>query len=310
MADEAPGRELYALEPEEFTAARNAMAKRLRAEGRRDDAAVVAKLRRPPLTAWVLNTLARERPDLVAGVLEAGGGLRAATERALDGDASALRSAQAAERRSVDAATAEAARRLEAGGRAGGDAARQRMAATLRAAVADPAVAERLVAGALDDDHEAPGFGLEGFAVSAGPRRRPAPARADKRAPATPAEGDGSDVPPAGDGAAAAADRADGGGDHREHDRMARRRLAAEADEAEQRARDTERAAAEAERRARDLRSAATAAADEAERAVRHARGLEEEAADAERTATERRVTATEAAGRAVDARRRAEEGP
>ncbi|MGH9179173.1 MAG: hypothetical protein ACRD0N_11565 [Acidimicrobiales bacterium] len=52
MADDRLDHDLYALDPEEFTAARNELAKQLRAEGRRDHATAVGKLRRPSVTAW------------------------------------------------------------------------------------------------------------------------------------------------------------------------------------------------------------------------------------------------------------------
>jgi hypothetical protein len=57
---------LYAGPPEEFVAARDALAKRLRADGDRATAAEVAKLRRPTATAAALNQVARTVPDVLA----------------------------------------------------------------------------------------------------------------------------------------------------------------------------------------------------------------------------------------------------
>ncbi|MGQ0520909.1 MAG: hypothetical protein ACT4PX_07155 [Actinomycetota bacterium] len=289
MADAVPdrARDLYSLQPEEFTAARDALVRELRAGKQREEAAVVARLRRPPATAWALNLVARDRPALVETVLDAGRDLRAATEQALRGDASGLRPAQAAERKAVDAVTAAASSQLEAAGKAGGDAARQRMAATLRAAVVDPAVAGPLLAGVLDADHQAPGFGLEGFSLPTA-ARPPAPARTTASPRAEPA----GDAPPA-----AGADPGD---------ELARRRRRAEADEAEHHARRTERSATQAERRAEELRSAAASAAAEAERAARKAEKLAAELDDAERTAATAREAAGKAADAAVEARGRA----
>lgn len=284
----APGSELYALDPEQFTAARNALVKQLRSEGRREDAVAVGRLRRPPATAWALNEMARERPALVEAVLEAGEKLRAAMERALAGDASALREAQVGERRAIDAATAAAAGRLESTGRAAGDSARQRMAASLRAAVMDPSVAEAVVAGVLDADHGAPGFGLEGLAV---------------RAPDASGAAGGSHLE-AGRAEAPAAPAPDEESESERRDtRRQRERLAAAADEAEQRARDTDRTAAAGERRARELRAAADVAAAEADRAARRARELESAAGAAERTAKRDRAAAEQAAEQAAAAR-------
>jgi hypothetical protein len=160
--------ELYQVEPGKFTAARNALAKQLRAEGRRDEAARVGKLRRPPVTAWALNQVARRQPDLIGAVMAAGGRLRAAMEKAMAGDPSGLRDAQAAQRRAVDAAVAAAVRCLETAGHPGTEAAKHRMGATMGAAVVDEAVAEQLRDGVLEGDRSAPGFGLDAISV-AGP---------------------------------------------------------------------------------------------------------------------------------------------
>jgi hypothetical protein len=173
--DPATAADLYGLAPERFTEARNDLVKRLRAAGDREGAARAAKLRRPPATAWALNQVAREQPDLVAAVLDAGDALKASMEATLGGDASGLRRAQVAERDAVDAVLAAGASRLESAGAATGDPARQRMAATLRAAVVDGSVATLLRAGVLDGDHDLPGFGLDAPAWLAEPARTAGP---------------------------------------------------------------------------------------------------------------------------------------
>ncbi|HEX8105745.1 MAG TPA: hypothetical protein VF533_24225, partial [Solirubrobacteraceae bacterium] len=50
---------LFALPLEEFVPARDALAKALRAEKRREDAKAVAALRRPSLGAWAVNQVVR-----------------------------------------------------------------------------------------------------------------------------------------------------------------------------------------------------------------------------------------------------------
>ncbi|HEX2057119.1 MAG TPA: hypothetical protein VHI71_02015 [Actinomycetota bacterium] len=56
---------LYGLPLEEFTSARNALAADLAKAGRKDDAAAVKKLKKPSITAWVVNRLVRvERPEV------------------------------------------------------------------------------------------------------------------------------------------------------------------------------------------------------------------------------------------------------
>ncbi len=156
---------MYAVVPAQFISARDALVRQLRSTGDKAEAARVAKLRRPPPTAWALNQVARADPALIDELLAAGAGLRAATERALDGDASTLRQARAAERAAVDAIVTEAGRCLEAGGYPATDALRSRMAATLRAAIVEEPVAERLRPGMLTGDHDAPGFGMDALSV-------------------------------------------------------------------------------------------------------------------------------------------------
>ncbi|MDP9073279.1 MAG: hypothetical protein M3N98_03720, partial [Actinomycetota bacterium] len=92
---------LFQVDLDQFVAERNALAKALKSQGQRDEAARVAKLRRPPATAWALNQVARSDPALVDSVLRAGADLRAAMEQTLGGDASGLRAARSAESQAV-----------------------------------------------------------------------------------------------------------------------------------------------------------------------------------------------------------------
>ena len=59
--------------PAEFVAARNALAKKLKADGHRDEAAAVAALRRPTVPDWALNSVALQEPDVVADARRRGG---------------------------------------------------------------------------------------------------------------------------------------------------------------------------------------------------------------------------------------------
>jgi hypothetical protein len=150
--------DLYALAPEEFTAARNALARRLKGEGRHEDAAAVSTLRRPSRTAWALNQLARGDPGLVAAVL--GAGHRLAQSISAGKGRAAVSQAQADERQALSDVVAGAARCLADAGRPATDAALSQMAETVRAAVLDPEVEARLVSGTLESDVSAPGLGL------------------------------------------------------------------------------------------------------------------------------------------------------
>src|SRR3954454_4133898 len=95
---------LYGLPLEEFIGARAAAAKELRKAGDRETAAVVAKLPKPTPAAWTANQVAREQPEVMAAMLEAGDALRDAQEAAVSGGGGGgLREATLAERRAVDA---------------------------------------------------------------------------------------------------------------------------------------------------------------------------------------------------------------
>ena len=90
---------LYALAPNEFVGHRNELAKALRSDKRRDDAARVAKLVKPTAAAWALNQIARRRPDLVDALLTKGIQLRQVQDRVLGGQAEAALLLSAAEER-------------------------------------------------------------------------------------------------------------------------------------------------------------------------------------------------------------------
>ena len=77
--------ELFAVRPEEFVAARNALVKRLKAAGERDRAAQVAAWRRPSVVDWALNVVALEEPDVIDRFLDAAAAGRAAQAAAVEG---------------------------------------------------------------------------------------------------------------------------------------------------------------------------------------------------------------------------------
>jgi hypothetical protein len=150
--------ELYGIDPSEFTARRNALVKELKADGRPEEAAQVARLRRPPLTAWALNVVARDQTDLIDAVLQAGRELRDAMGQTLRGDRSGLSAAQAQERTAIEAAVDAAAQHLALANHPASDEAKRRMTETLRSATADEAVADLVARGTLDADKESVGF--------------------------------------------------------------------------------------------------------------------------------------------------------
>lgn len=146
---------LYGLPLDEFTQARNDLAKRLRAEKRRDDASEVAALRKPSAAAWVVNQLVRGRRDEVRALLAAARGIR---DGAADGDARF--------REAVDRLARSARAVVAASGRSGSDQVVQDAVTTLRAlAATEP---EALETGQLTEGREASGFDA---LAGAAPRR-------------------------------------------------------------------------------------------------------------------------------------------
>lgn len=142
--------DLYALDPGEFTAARDALAKRLKAEGDKAAAAEVKALRRPTQAAWAVNQVVRRHPDLVDAVVEAGRALVAAQETLLGGGGrDDLRSAMAARRDAVAAAT-------RAGVALAGEAHRDAIHATFDAAATDDEAAEAVRGGRLAKELDPP----------------------------------------------------------------------------------------------------------------------------------------------------------
>ena len=147
--------ELYALPPEQFTAARNARAREAKAAGDKETAARIAALRKPTVLAWLVNLLVRELADEIGGFLDLGDALREATAnvggpelRQLSGQRHRL--VQALVRQARDLAH-------QAGYRITEDVARG-LEETLAAALTDPAVAEQLRGGRLTSGLTATGF--------------------------------------------------------------------------------------------------------------------------------------------------------
>src|SRR5207244_2739541 len=84
---------LFGLRLDEFTKAREALAKERTKAGDKAAGAEIKALRRPSVTAWALNQLARRQPDDVVALIESGRRVRQAQTAALEGDPSELREA-------------------------------------------------------------------------------------------------------------------------------------------------------------------------------------------------------------------------
>ena len=133
--------ELYALAPEQFTAARDTAAKQARDDGDRDLAATIKHWRRPSLGAWLVNQLVRAHPDELDDLLDLGAALREAQD-ALDG----------AELRTLSRQRHQAIRGLSELAREQrtiADAAQREFESTLDAALADEGAANAVRSGRL-----------------------------------------------------------------------------------------------------------------------------------------------------------------
>ena len=241
--------ELYALAPAAFTAARDEQAGRARAAGDAGLAGEIKKLRRPTVSAWLVNLLAREDSGQVDDLLELGRSLREA-QQALDGDR--LRELSAERRRLVAALTQEVQRLAADAGQAVSAQVEREVQDTLEAALADQGTADAVRSGRLTKPLSYAGLG-EGIGVSDAVAVWPAPAARPSRPPA-----------PRPGRKAAAAPR-----DGRETKEAARARREAEAAE---RAREEAEAAERNRRDAAEDVSEAQAGLDEAEQEVTGAR--------------------------------------
>lgn len=291
---------LYGLPLGEFTAARNALAGRLRKAGEREAAAEVAALAKPTPAAWAVNQLlGREREGMDA-LLAAGERARSALGRTLSGAGpEVVREALAEMRRRRGQLLRRGAELLAGDGGAASPVQLERLAVDLEAMALSPAGQEAVARGWLDRDLDPPGFEvLAGLQLASLPPRpgtapapasRPLPAEKPRAAcPASPAAAvpEQERAPSARERSAARA-RAE-----REAARR-RERLARLQEKVDQRAGEAE-----------GLAVAAGAAGHEADVAARAARQAERAAADALRKAE----LAGQAAARARERAERAGE--
>ncbi len=172
--------ELYGLPPQDFVAARTEAEKRAKAAGNRVLAAGIRKLGKPTAVAWLANQLVRQHADEIEPLLQLGADLREATA-ALSGEQ--LRQLSRQQHQVIDALVRQARAIGKAAGHPLSEATARGLDETLRAALADPDLAEQLRAGLLTQALEHVGFGA-GAADFHAPPRRAEPAT---RAPAEPA---------------------------------------------------------------------------------------------------------------------------
>ena len=280
--------DLYGLPFDRFVAERQALAKALRADKRRDEASAVAALRKPSVAAWAVNQLARTQGPAVNELHAAGDALRRAQADLLagSGDGRALRAANERERAAVDALVERARGLLGSEGQELSATVVERVADTLHAAALDDAAREQVRGGRLERELRFVGLGL---GESPAPAGRPAkPGRAADR------DAVAAEVTPGGEASAQTGTKA-------KRAPKSKRDEAQKAAERERRAAERERLEAQraAEQRLQREREQARKAARAAESAARrHA----ERGARALRNAEERRDRAAQALDEADEA--------
>jgi hypothetical protein len=239
---------LFGLPLDEFTGARNELAKRLKAEKDTEAADAIRALPKPTVPAWTINQLSRVDREGIRALLEAGEALRTAQQRLLAGDDEAgntLREATARERQAVERLTDRARAVLAEADRPATSTVLDRLATTLRAAAVSDEGRAVLEAGRLTSELEPAGF--DAFAATgspARPRRRGSRGREEQ--------------------------------DERRREQEERRRrteLREQARMAEQAAREAEREADRAEKAAAEARRVADKARAEADAAKARAEG-------------------------------------
>jgi hypothetical protein len=179
--------ELYSLPPTEFTGTRNQWAKQTRADGDPELAKRVGELRKPSVSAWVVNMMMRHQGDQMAQVLDLGASLRQA-QSDLDGEALRELTRQ---RRQLTTAVTHQGRTLAAElGQKVTETVADQVQSTLHAAMVDEQAAAAVRSGMLVAALAATGVDGADVAdavavpaaigLTARPRSRPAPQRAER----------------------------------------------------------------------------------------------------------------------------------
>jgi hypothetical protein len=256
--DDATDR-LYGLPLDAFVGERDALAKKLRAAGRRDEAAAVKKLSKPTVAAWAVNQALRTQKKVARELWKAGDALAAAQDAILAGKGSGadLRAATERERAAVEPLVDAARGLLTASGGDLSEATIERVRQTLHAGAIDPEARDEVASGRATRERAPQGLFGGGAAVAAPP---PAP-RARK------AESAAKPKPKP-----AAKPKRDAAAAKREREQAARERKEAAA---------RERARKAAEQRVAKAEKAVAAAGERAEAARRDERAAVEALAEA-----------------------------
>jgi hypothetical protein len=280
---------LYGLPLPEFTAARNALAKRLKKEGEKDAAEEVASLPKPTVSAWAVNHLFTVDPERMEELLASGERARKALREILSGgDPGALRDAIQEARDLANDLRDRAVEALSEQGNRPGAAIVERIATNLQSLAFSPVAEPVLQRGWLDVD-----LPPVGFEVLAGLQLAALPARPKREAPAKPAP---------------KPEKPEKAREAKEETRLREKRESEEAKARERREKEEEKSRERADREEARRRERVARLQAQREEAAGRADFLRRKAEQAEKVAEEARQKAEEAERLAADARKRADE--
>jgi hypothetical protein len=118
--------DLFGVDPDEFVATRDALARELKGAGDTDAAKAIKALRRPTLPLWAVNQIARRDDAVAQELVAAAAAARHAQDEVLGGgDRSLLRDALELRKGALTAAAGVAQRALDESGRSGDAQARE-----------------------------------------------------------------------------------------------------------------------------------------------------------------------------------------
>src|SRR5262249_47801544 len=149
---------LFVLPLVDFTGARNAFAARLKKDGRAEDAERVKSLRKPPVSAWVVNQLYWRHREAFDRLLATGDQFRKAQASQLSGKAVDLRQSRDARRESLNQLSHLAVAVLQKAGHNPTPEMSRRIDTTLEAISAYASLSGSPYPGRLTDDVDPPGF--------------------------------------------------------------------------------------------------------------------------------------------------------
>ena len=165
---------LFQLPLTEFTAARNALAARLKKAGRGDEADRVKALSKPTISAWVVNQLYWKYRDAFNRLTAAGESLRRTQASQLAGKAADMRGPLAARRESISELSRRAGSLLGNAGHNTTPDTLRRVVTTLEALSTNSSLSGGPQLGRLTEDVDPPGFeSLAGLVSNA--QMEPAP---------------------------------------------------------------------------------------------------------------------------------------